>query len=180
VNALGRMAPLRPLGPLFHGPLAPENSRQLLRKGLLQEKAKALSGALRLPPLRIPDSSVLSHRNRPAPISLTLLASCRCLPLIEHRAYGFTLVNWGFAGPLRAASSVSLCRARLQGAVSSLRCGPHQPLSVCARQSAAFRLALRGRQRANARKLAFIEGQLRSPCAWPRLFAFRARNVCNG
>jgi hypothetical protein len=67
-------------------------------------------------------------------------------------------MRWGFAGPLRAASSVSLCRARLQGAVSSLRCGPHQPLSVCARQSVAFRLALRGRQRANARELGFSEG----------------------
>ena len=43
---------------------------RLLRKGLLQEKAKALSVALRLPPLRRPDSSVLAHRNRPAPISL--------------------------------------------------------------------------------------------------------------
>ena len=26
MNALGRLAPLRPLGPLFHGPLAPEDS----------------------------------------------------------------------------------------------------------------------------------------------------------
>jgi hypothetical protein len=87
---------------------------RLLRKGLLQEKAKALSVALRLPPLRLPDSSVLSHRNRPAPISLAWLASCsqarRLLcdeVMSSHGCVGASPVPYGLGLQFRSVVLVS-------------------------------------------------------------------------
>ena len=97
--------------------------------------------ALRLAP---PDGAELPRAHRTGATQLrSRFASCSlagCAVAQAGRALGCAGVRWGLRRGLWLSLSGSPRRARIQGAVSSLRCGPHQPLECCARPVDALRL----------------------------------------
>ncbi len=154
----------------------------LLRKGLLRGEGLAIPSRAAL---GAPGWAELPRAHRTGATQLqSRCASCWrwVIGLLACGAAVVCWCRWGCRRELWLSLSGSLSRARSQGAVSSLRCGPHLPLDCCARQCDALQLEPSLLVRAEGPWAAGRVGRQGRPGRGkrPRWFAFQGANEFAG